>query len=323
MINTILQASDNFNILNNENTKFSYDIIFTDDSDNTVINKHLSDLKKNDDMIIKYTSLQGFNNIGETTAIYFNDKYDINYNLLEGRFFIPEDFDVNENKVVIGKKLLNKTITENGKKYLTNGATKYEIIGVIGYENYNTPLDTMIIYNLDSILNSSNPLWTTSWVISSNSNNSYVESYFNNSGIKYSKPQSTSANPIQMSIAQNSDLAITTAFIILGILITFFTCLTHWFNSLKQEIGVRKSFGASENDIFKDIFIRYILLTFIASVLAVILQLLASKLGLLSYNINLLGILPCSSFLILFGLVFLFILIYKLKSVKVQYLLKE
>lgn len=323
LICTIIQTSDNFKILNNENTKYSYDIAFEDNADNSTIFKHLDKLKNNEDIIIKYTILQGFNNIGETMGIYFNDKYDINYNLLEGRFFTPSDFNSNKNTVVIGKKLVDKAFTENGKKYLTNGAKKHEVIGVIGYEDYNTPLDTMVIYNLDSILNDTNLLWTDSWIVSSNSDNSYLEDYFNASFIKYQRPQDSIVNPMKRSINENSDLLTMSTFIVLGIFITFFTCLTHWVNSLKQEIGIRKSFGASESSIYKDIFTRYLLLTFISTTLTLFIQFFASKIGFLPYKINILSLLFCDIFLILFGLIFLFILIYKLKSAKLQYLLKE
>ncbi|MGL4874248.1 MAG: ABC transporter permease [Clostridium sp.] len=323
LIFTIIQTSDNFKILNNENTRYSYDITFKGTLDNPTIIKYLDCLKKNDNMIIKYTILEGFNKIGETMGIYFNDKYDINYNLLEGRFFTPSDFNSNKNTVVIGKKLVDKAFTEDGKKYLTNGAKKHEVIGVIGYEDYNTPLDTMVIYNLDSILNDTNLLRPNSWIVSSNSDNTYLENYFNGSSIEYHKPQNLIANPMKMSIDKNSNLLTMSSFIILGIFITFFTCLTHWVNSLKQEIGIRKSFGASESSIYKDIFTRYILLTFISTTLTLFIQFFASKIGFLPYKINILSLLFCDIFLILFGLIFLFILIYKLKSAKLQYLLKE
>ncbi|MBQ3423513.1 MAG: FtsX-like permease family protein [Romboutsia sp.] len=92
------------------------------------------------------------------------------------------------------------------------------------------------------------------------------------------------------------------------------------------EIGVRKNYGATNKEIFIDIIKRYILISIFSLFIAFISQLVFSKLnflGLLNYKFSFINLILSIFFIIILGIVFISIAMYKISRIQINKLLKE
>ena len=106
--------------------------------DNIVINRYVSMRYRGDDLITE-------------RGIYFNGYIDP-VNMLEGRFFTPEESSGKEKIAVVGKEIYNKYVTfdesGNAHYYCEDLETDFLVMGVMGKEEQATALDYLVFLPL-------------------------------------------------------------------------------------------------------------------------------------------------------------------------------
>lgn len=213
-------------------------------------------------------------------GIYFNGMYKNGYNLLEGRFFNPEDFKQNRKVVVIGKKLIDNVKTENGEKYIYRGDEKFLVIGIMGKKNSETQYDSRILYNLnmdleekdmpylqngfnlDSLVKSEGNLKNIINVINKKNNSSFIRIV----------SQDNSVSPLISAVQSSRTVLLNFSLIILCIIVTLIKVAAHWIGKIALELGVRRMYGASNKDIILHITKGYLAVSGISLILSIIVQ---------------------------------------------------
>lgn len=317
--------------VNNQLTKNHIGIGFNDELENKEVIELINKIKSNKNIIIKYYLQNGFDYDIQSEGIFFNGVFNNSYNLLDGRFFTTEDFNKNNKLAVIGKDVLKYTKVNGNKRYIFRGLDRYEVIGIIGKDDLSSKYDNKIIYNLDSILNDDEILNKyTWWVDSYDKNKSEIKDIISNIGnnalIQIIDSTATPPNPLQEALTLSKTLITSFILIILCILLTLVRSIIYWLDSIALEIGVRKNYGATNKEIFIDIIKRYILISIFSLFIAFISQLVFSKLnflGLLNYKFSFINLILSIFFIIILGIVFISIAMYKISRIQINKLLKE
>ena len=317
--------------VNNQLTSNHIGISFNDILKNDEIIELINKIKQSKNIIIKYYLQSGFDYDVKSEGIFFNGSFNNSYNLLEGRFFTNEDFNTDSNLAVIGKDILKYTKIENNKRYILRGLDKYEVIGIIGKEDLSSRYDNTILYNLNSILNNNESLNKNTWWIDSlyNSKNEIKEivtNVVNNESIQIIDKVENSPNPLEQAVKLSKTLIMSFILIILCIFLTLVRSILYWIESISLEIGIRKNYGATNKEVFFNIVTRYILISIFSMIISLIIQKLFFKinfLGLLNYQISYINIMLSISFIIILGVIFIFIAMYKINRIEINKLLKE
>lgn len=78
-------------------------------------------------------------------SMYFSKDY-VNLPMISGRFFLRKDFTSDAYVAVVGKKLKNAVVEEDGEDYIYIKNVKFKVLGIFGYEE-ETKLDNYIFIN--------------------------------------------------------------------------------------------------------------------------------------------------------------------------------
>lgn len=79
------------------------------------------------------------------SSIYFEGDY-VNIPMIEGRFFIDNDFQEENYVAVVGKNYLNEIYVEDGESLIDISGIKFEVLGVMGL-NSESVMDNRVIVN--------------------------------------------------------------------------------------------------------------------------------------------------------------------------------
>ena len=288
-------------------------------------------IKQKEDIILKISGGDvGFENFMSNVGIYFNGKVNNLYNVLEGRFFNADDLNSTDKLVVVGKEVLNKCIYEDGERYLLREKGKFKVIGVVGKEDFQTQYDDIIIYNLNSLIYDIRDVNFLNWKLDSvvygaEELKSIVEEYDNSKLLQgYVLEEDTTA--LEKALKNNEDTIISFALIIITVFLALIQAILYWVNSLKIEIGVRKSYGASNNNIIVQLLKRYYLVTITAATVAIIgVKVIVEtfSIKLLMFQFNMETLVSVAVLLIILGVVPLTSIIYIIKNFTIIDMLKE
>lgn len=321
---------NNFKTTNNITFNFNENNL---SSENII--KSLKEMELQKNIIITHdlgrTFIPGASEIG----IYFNGIYKNGYNLLEGRFFTLEDFNKSEKVVVIGKKLINNmnVQTENGKKYIHRGNDKFLVIGVIGKKDSETQYDSRILYNLNIDLDEENNAylekgWNLDSLVRSESNLKNIIDVINkknNSNLIGTIYQDNSANPLIIAIQNSQTLVLNFSLIILCITITLTRATAQWIDKITLELGVRRMYGASNKNIILHIAKRYLSISAVSIVIALIFQkllILGNVPQMQDITLNKFNILASVILILIIGSIVISISTFNINKTQISYLTK-
>ncbi|MGL4774746.1 MAG: ABC transporter permease [Clostridium sp.] len=312
---------------NNHLTSNHISINFNDKLQNQEIIELINKIKENENIILKYYSQAGFDYDIYSEGIFFNGTFNNSYNLVEGRFFTKEDFGRDEKLAVIGKDVVKYTKVENNKRYISRGIEQYEVIGVIGKEEMFSRYDDTVLYNLNSILNNKEILdRNTWWVDSSNKSKQELKECVKSKSIEIFDTVDNSPNPLKEAIKDSKTIVVNGVLIILCILLTLVRSILYWIDSISLELSIRKNYGATNDKILLEIIKRYMLISTVSLIISLIIQkglVKYNALAGLSYEMSYISIGLSVVFIMLIGIIFICIAMYRINKIEISRLLKE
>lgn len=330
----INKAYDSILEFDNQFTNNAIGISFDDKLENQEILNRISTIQQNKNIIVRFICNvfdYESNYIGDANCegIYFSEDFNNSYNLISGRFFNKNDFKENNNLVVIGKDMLKYTRLEGEKRYLLNGETKFEVIGVLGKEGISTMYDDKIIFNLRYIFNNqyfvTKNLWSVdSTALSKQQLIDIVKKADKNINIE-ERLVGKRPNPLREAINQSKELIIGVLGIIFCAIFTLFISLHNWLDLIKLEIGIRQCNGATRSNIMTIILRRYLIyscISFIASLLIYYLLHIINFGGLFDYKINYINLLISVSSIVFIGFFTIIISLCKISRIEIGKLMR-
>ncbi|RXI48504.1 hypothetical protein DP130_07165 [Clostridium tetani] len=331
----IKSVKDNIKEANNLKTDNHIKFYFNKEANDRDIRKVIDGLKDEENIIITHLYGLSFNFDVDikTEGIYFNGIFDNGYKLMSGRFFTKEDFKGNEKIVVIGKDLVKYCNTIDGEKYIASGKNKYKVIGVIGKKDKPTRYDYSIVYNLNCELDENKKISQLMWSIDSKNKQEHdliniineINDEYNVSIINMEHKQEQ-FNPLFQALKNSNFLIANFIFIIICICLTLINSLVFWIKKIQKEIGIRKSFGASNRNILFDILLRYLFASFISIIIGLIIQKLLLLLNIISieyYGLSYVNLIISTIIVLVLGIFSIKVVIYKINKLKLSELLKE
>ncbi|MEN8905113.1 MAG: ABC transporter permease [Clostridiales bacterium] len=218
-----------------------------------------------------------------------NNKPNWHIPIIKGRYFNKNDIDKEISSVIIGKEIEKELNLTTGDKINLNGHY-YNIIGISGRKYSNTQWDDLIYILYTSkdqrfICNvkDEQKILKLTFVVRANITNSKNDVkkilYNNYNDDIYIKSIDTATINVDKSIIKNVILItfILGSIIIIISMINTFNIINLWMLDRKFEFSIMRAFGATEKYIFKLIFLEITLITFTASVSAIIFHLLVWK----------------------------------------------
>lgn len=213
-------------------------------------------------------------------AIFFNN-FNLEIPILEGRFLSEDDFsNKGSNYIVIGKALEKYINIIDNKKYIKINDVNYEVIGVMGYEDRISVLDTRFYININCYLNNTIIDKNTKFVLT-NKNNSYTDllNELSNSFYGLETNDIESDKNAFFTIIENSQsLIILVAILAALFLLNIVNIASYYIKDKLKEIGIRRNYGANSFNIFKNILKDYVILISISTILSAIFYSLIIKL---------------------------------------------
>lgn len=330
----INKAYDSILEFDNQFTNNSIGVSFDDRLDNQEILNRISAIQQNKNIIVRFICKvfdYESNYIADSNCegIYFSGEFNSAYNLISGRFFNKNDFEENNNLVVIGKDMLKYTKIEGEKRYLLNGKTKFEVIGIVGKKGVSTMYDDKIIFNLGYIFNNKHFVTKDSWAVDSTTLSKQqlidiVKKADKNINIEESligkRP-----NPLRNAIKNSKGLIIGVLGIIFCAMFTLFISLHNWFDLIKLEIGIRQCSGATRGNIMTIILRRYLIYSSISFITSLLIYYLLHSInfgGLFDYKINYLNLLFSVGAIVFIGFFTIIISLYKISKIEIGRLLR-
>lgn len=196
-------------------------------------------------------------------AIYFNDKY-VNLPMKEGRFFNNSDFKTDDNIAVIGKKLEDNAFSENGNSYIYVNGIKYQVIGVLGYDE-DTLFDDYIFINGNTANEMLEEKIYTLDIIKAKDSESFVSEIvdgLNNKGIKCELIRNnTDFSDKYLPKLLYSRLFV---FVVALNLLALLLVSIQWINNQKRNYCIKRLIGASNLRIFVSLLIKYLIIIFLS-----------------------------------------------------------
>ena len=213
-------------------------------------------------------------------AILFNN-FNLEIPILEGRFLSEDDFsNKGSNYIVIGKALEKYINIIDNKKYIKINDVNYEVIGVMGYEDRISVLDTRFYININCYLNNTIIDKNTKFVLT-NKNNSYTDllNELSNSFYDLETNDIEADKNAFFTIIENSQsLIILVAILAALFLLNIVNIASYYIKDKLKEIGIRRNYGANSFNIFKNILKDYVILISISTILSAIFYSLIIKL---------------------------------------------
>ena len=216
-------------------------------------------------------------------AIDFKDKPYLDVNILNGRNFYQDDLQ--KKHALVGIKLAECLTISNDKKYIEISNEKYEVIGIIGNNETNSPYDLSIYIPLKSLPKNINETLFKSFQFSVRSNDNSdetIETVLKNSSIResYHFKKISKANFLSTILSNYEFNMNTINMLFLTGIISFFNLFiisNIWIDTKKYEISIKKALGASNRIIAKEFFFLILLFSLFSSIIASILEILFSK----------------------------------------------
>ncbi|QSX06265.1 hypothetical protein JYG23_02050 [Sedimentibacter sp. zth1] len=193
---------------------------------------------------------------------------DNNANLLiNGTFFVKDDFFKEDFKAVVGKNVLNSDscfLDKNEKIYFKFNNNNYEVIGVIS-SNISNMLDNTVFVNLDSL----NIEFLNKFIIDG-TDNKVIDKTVNSIKQEYNVDIiSENNNFVERYIFNNVDKHILNIFMVIFISILIITLSMFILHYYSEEIKVKRIIGISFKRIFFDLFKNILVLTLVNTILFV------------------------------------------------------
>ncbi len=209
-------------------------------------------------------------------AIYFSVNPKERPNIINGRYFEKNDFHGNTPVAVIGKDIKDKTITENGQRYLFVNNTKYLVIGIMSGKDSVFNNEFLINYNSYILNHNSNidpkDFYQIQWKSGTQNKFLQLKQKLKNmdSNMVLSKDNSrTIINPIKDYIANRMSYLIT---IITIFILNIISISSYYIDEKRKEIGVLKAFGIRNITIIKKIIFQYEIISFFSFVIGIIIH---------------------------------------------------
>lgn len=212
----------------------------------------------------------------ELIGISSNDDFDLNVNILNGEKFSYADFS--KKRVLIGKLLESETFKIGEKQYINIENEDYEVIGIMGSENLNSPYDLSIYIPINSLPQKIKASSSKSFAFSIyNTNEESVRTVLEkldfNDGYSIIKEKQASFSDIFMENYQyNIKNIITLTMTIIIALINMLISSNIWMESQKYSISIKKALGASNKQINLEFFLLILVLSIISSIISIIFQ---------------------------------------------------
>ncbi|MBP2032887.1 putative ABC transport system permease protein [Clostridium algifaecis] len=325
----ILEAN-NFKTINSVAFNFNEKNLSTDN-----IIKSLKEMESQKNIIIIHEAGRVLIRGASQFGIYFNGIYENGYNLLEGRFFNLQDFKENKKVVVVGKNLINSESIqiENGRRYIYRGNDKFLVIGVIGKKNSDTQYDSRILYNLNIELEDKDTNYLQQGFIldSTVRSESSLKNIINRINRKNNSTlikiiyQDKSNSPLVSAIQNSRTLLFNFSLIILCIIITLVRATIQWIDKISLELGIRRMYGCSNKNIILHIAKRYLSISVVSLVIAIVFQnllILGNVLQIQNSSLNKFNIIASFIFILIIGSIVIGISIFNINKTQISYLIK-
>lgn len=269
-------------------------------------------------------------------GIYLNENLKVVPSLIRGRFFTKDDFstEYKESLVVIGKGLLDKVEKQGEDEYIFFNEKRCKVIGVMGDEKKQKMLDYTLIFNLKDFYNTNQyPKVSNGWYLSSKDKSSDLyevidkanESMGKNSNTRFTvSKHNIQPNPIKTALKGTSNITTHFGCFAIVIALNIFIIVKQWIGERIKEIGVRKAFGASDNQIYKLVFKEYMEISLFSSLVALLIQgiLIKSDIFDISGNIAFLNFVAITIFSFIFSSILLLISIREINKIQVNNIMR-
>ena len=269
-------------------------------------------------------------------GIYLNENLKVVPSLIRGRFFTKDDFstEYKESLVVIGKGLLDKVEKQGEDEYIFFNEKRCKVIGVMGDEKKQKMLDYTLIFNLKDFYNTNQyPKVSNGWYLSSKDKSSDLyevidkanESMGKNSNTRFTvSKHNIQPNPIKTALKGTSNITTYFGCFAIVIALKIFIIVKQWIGERIKEIGVRKAFGASDNQIYKLVFKEYMEISLFSSLVALLIQgiLIKSDIFDISGNIAFLNFVAITIFSFIFSSILLLISIREINKIQVNNIMR-
>ena len=323
LFGTIKSSSSVLNKLNSFYTESRVSIEFNGQINISEIKEMLLGLCIDENIILSYANGSDTDLAGNTSqGLYFNGEFNPNFNILEGRMLNKDDMQSNEKLAVVGADFYDLIYSKNNEKYITLQNNEFKVVGVIGESNNKITYNNLVLYNLQSIIDTPSILYGGVDINSYKYNQEELKNKIEGlesdiiSGI-YMIGESFPEKNIT-AVALNNHIISSFILIILCFLCTLIKGLSFWIDRISLELGVRRTFGANNKNILSIIVQRYTTIFLSATMLALVAGTILNKLKVLR-NINLsidmdilIFILILYIFLIVISLLIIYIKIIKL-----------
>lgn len=228
------------------------------------------------------TDKNNLNSLIRGNGIYFNKSYFNSIPIANGRFFELKDSNSDKPMIVLGKNLLDKTITKNNQKYFLYDGISYKVIGILGFKTQSSMYDNLFILNLKSYIKNSKDfksVLNSNWKIDSTNGTQQkllghiynkLKLVDNNMQLNISKSTSD-YNPLQDTINKSKNIIILAIILVIVLFCNIFNITRFWIKSRQKEIGIRKAVGGTNKDIIFSIIIEYQICSILATSLGMFL----------------------------------------------------
>ena len=308
------------------NIKFDFALELDDKEREDILNKLFSD--KRISVMIPGAQIR-FEPGTFSVGMYLNNN-DYSMPMLEGKFFDKEDFNNRDKEVVVGKEVLKSSIInlKDNEKYIKRGIEEYKVIGVIGNEKKRTYYDYHLFFKINNF--SIDSIKNNTFVVTSN----YMSVHEMEEILKEITLEKGKETFINVNITEKNDGTQDLFSRAVGIgglylifygsaffcaLLTYILSLINYINGVKNEIILRKVYGATKYDLLEEMVGRYVLISIIALVLSSVSSYIINKFSILNGSyINFKSISSIALFNIIVFIGIVFILINQIFINKVQ-----
>lgn len=209
------------------------------------------------------------------------------YPMIQGRYFNTKDMSTTENVTVLGYTFSRRMIKKGSNYFLTLNGKDYKVIGVIGNKDRDSGYDTLIqlpINKLRVIMNNNKlnfleiSVKNTKHVPNEEARSieEYIKKLDNTANISIGDDPSPSANSNRLK----QDLQYTSkevGTILLISLINIVIVSIYIVKNRSKDLVVLKICGAHDNNIFMMVFIDFMIMAFMGTFLALVIQYIMSK----------------------------------------------
>ena len=241
------------------------------------------------------------NNTEEKKTIvleYFKKSPQWRYPLISGRDYNEKEVINGDKKVLVGKKIAQAMYNENGIDKINIQSSIYEVVGVVGRKNKETPWDDEIFMSLKSAPETAKIQFSgvkPFTFLIKNSNGQPIEDCNQLRGKISGKLSSFSVkelneknDAIANSLAENKNFTEITVIITILVLINMMSISIYWISDRVEEIGIRKAFGMNDKEIIEMLFGELFSICIISFILVLIVQFILNMiLDNTKYSLNL------------------------------------